>query len=143
MSARKIRRGSTLASPDRGTKRQCSNCGTKFYDLNRDPVLCPNCGTVFVIAAARPNGRPRPEAPVKVEPKVEEVEVDPAAAAAVVVPLDEVEEAEEGAEEVIPEVEGVEEAENIGVDDENTFLEEEEDDPKIGFDVPVGKVEER
>lgn len=31
----------------RGTKRVCQNCGSKFYDLNRSPIACPICQTVF------------------------------------------------------------------------------------------------
>ena len=30
-----------------GKKVVCSNCGTKFYDLNRKPAACPNCGTEY------------------------------------------------------------------------------------------------
>jgi uncharacterized protein (TIGR02300 family) len=39
---------------ERGTKRTCQNpeCGSRFYDLNRDPVTCPICQTVYQIAAA-------------------------------------------------------------------------------------------
>jgi len=31
----------------RGTKRVCQNCGSKFYDLNRDPITCPICQTIY------------------------------------------------------------------------------------------------
>ena len=31
-----------------GKKVICSNCGTKFYDLNRKSMVCPNCGTEYV-----------------------------------------------------------------------------------------------
>ena len=31
-----------------GKKVVCSNCETKFYDLNRKPVVCPNCGTEYI-----------------------------------------------------------------------------------------------
>ncbi|MBX2806138.1 MAG: TIGR02300 family protein [Hyphomicrobiales bacterium] len=31
----------------RGTKRVCGNCGSKFYDLNREEIICPICNTVF------------------------------------------------------------------------------------------------
>ncbi len=27
-----------------GSKHYCENCGTRFYDLQRFPVICPNCG---------------------------------------------------------------------------------------------------
>jgi len=36
-----------LAKPEWGTKRTCQNCGAHFYDLRRDPVICPVCSTVF------------------------------------------------------------------------------------------------
>ena len=32
-----------------GIKRNCSNCGTKFYDLLKFPIVCPNCNTEFDI----------------------------------------------------------------------------------------------
>ena len=30
--------------PERGEKRLCGSCGVKFYDLNKDPIICPKCG---------------------------------------------------------------------------------------------------
>jgi uncharacterized protein (TIGR02300 family) len=30
-----------------GKKVICLNCETKFYDLNRKPAVCPNCGTEY------------------------------------------------------------------------------------------------
>jgi uncharacterized protein (TIGR02300 family) len=36
-----------VAKPELGGKRQCQNCGVKFFDLNKDPILCPKCGTTF------------------------------------------------------------------------------------------------
>ena len=32
-----------MAKPEWGTKR-IGPCGTKFYDFNKSPVICPNCG---------------------------------------------------------------------------------------------------
>jgi hypothetical protein len=29
-------------------------CTKKFYDLGKDPIVCPNCETVFVIPKAPP-----------------------------------------------------------------------------------------
>src|SRR5438876_11345909 len=39
---------------DRGTKRSCQNpqCGSRFYDLNRDPITCPSCGTAYALSAS-------------------------------------------------------------------------------------------
>jgi uncharacterized protein (TIGR02300 family) len=41
-----------VAKPELGTKRLCASCGAKFYDLNKDPIVCPKCETVFVIPVA-------------------------------------------------------------------------------------------
>jgi uncharacterized protein (TIGR02300 family) len=51
---------------DRGTKRTCQNpdCGARFYDLNRDPVACPICNTVYAIALQSP-----PQAPARPAPR--------------------------------------------------------------------------
>jgi len=47
-----------VAKPELGIKRLCAGCGAKFYDLNRDPITCPKCGTVFEVATISPRGRP-------------------------------------------------------------------------------------
>ena len=31
-----------------GKKVVCLNCDAKFYDLNRKPAICPNCGTEYI-----------------------------------------------------------------------------------------------
>ena len=31
----------------RGLKRVCSECGVRFYDLNKRPITCPSCETEF------------------------------------------------------------------------------------------------
>lgn len=38
----------------RGTKRTCQSgeCGSRFYDLNRDPITCPICGTIYELSAS-------------------------------------------------------------------------------------------
>jgi len=108
-----------LAKPELGTKHQCQNCGAKFFDLNKDPIVCPKCGTVFQVAAA---ARARPAAKAE-----EEEETEVATPAGVeVVSLDEVEAGEEkaAAEPVVDDIE--EEAEEDAADD--PFLEEEEED---------------
>ncbi|KWT70028.1 TIGR02300 family protein [Hyphomicrobium sulfonivorans] len=37
---------------ERGTKRTCQNgdCSARFYDLNRSPIVCPICGSKYLIA---------------------------------------------------------------------------------------------
>ena len=36
-----------MVDPKLGTKRQCEACDAKFYDLNKKPVTCPKCQTLF------------------------------------------------------------------------------------------------
>ena len=133
-----------MAKPDLGTKRTCPSCGTKYYDLNRDPIVCPNCGTVFVVAAAA-----RPERVVEPKPPVAEVTVaverEPD-----VVSLEDVEagaepdvgpDSDEG-DAAIPDVEVDAEIETA-VDD--TFLEEEEEEGDVSglLDVDAEEEDER
>ncbi|MGB0671459.1 MAG: TIGR02300 family protein, partial [Rhodospirillales bacterium] len=32
-----------MAKPEWGTKRACQSCGARFYDLGRNPIVCPKC----------------------------------------------------------------------------------------------------
>ncbi|HEY2132457.1 MAG TPA: TIGR02300 family protein [Acetobacteraceae bacterium] len=34
-----------MAKPELGTKRVCVSCGARFYDLTKQPAICPKCGT--------------------------------------------------------------------------------------------------
>lgn len=36
-----------VAKPEWGHKRMCLSCGARFYDLNRNPITCPKCGSEF------------------------------------------------------------------------------------------------
>ena len=114
-----------MAKPDLGTKRLCASCGAKFYDLGKDPIVCPKCETVFhPVVATRSRGG-APAAPVA--PLVPEAEV-PEAAEVELVSLEEADaEAEGGKKEAA--VEGEEEVE-VADDaaDDNTFLETDEDE---------------
>jgi uncharacterized protein (TIGR02300 family) len=37
----------------RGTKRTCQACEVRFYDLHRDPIVCPACGAHHVPEAVQ------------------------------------------------------------------------------------------
>ena len=50
-----------------GTKRICPNCGTRYYDLRRDPIVCPKCGAGFDPEALLKTRRTRAAAPVAEE----------------------------------------------------------------------------
>ena len=108
-----------MAKPELGSKRQCQNCGAKFFDLNKDPIICPKCGTVFQGAAARS----RPAA----KEAEEEEDTEVATPAGVeVVSLDEVEASEEKAAE--PVVDDIDVEEDADETPDDPFLEEEEED---------------
>lgn len=104
-----------MAKPELGGKRQCQHCSTKFFDLNRDPILCPKCGTLFQVAAGgRVSARAAPA-------DDDEAEVDSAA-----VDLVPVEEADAGEDKS-----AVVSSDDIEIEDEpadDAFLEEEEED---------------
>ncbi len=33
-----------MAKPEWGMKRKCLDCGAFFYDMNKNPIICPKCG---------------------------------------------------------------------------------------------------
>src|SRR5262245_56628999 len=56
-------KGHFVAKPALGTKRICSGCEAKFYDLGKDPIVCPTCETVYVVPAPEPPRGGRGSAP--------------------------------------------------------------------------------
>src|ERR1044071_9730045 len=56
-----------LAKPEWGSKRICPSCGTRYYDLLRDPVICPKCATPFDADAFLRSRRARPAPPIEKE----------------------------------------------------------------------------
>ena len=44
-----------MAKPEWGLKRSCLSCGARFYDMQRDPIICPSCEAEFdPLALVRP-----------------------------------------------------------------------------------------
>ncbi len=56
--------GLAVAKPEWGLKRVCQSCSAKFYDMQRNPIVCPKCGATFDPDALLKSRRPRPT-PVK------------------------------------------------------------------------------
>jgi uncharacterized protein (TIGR02300 family) len=52
-----------VAKPALGTKRICQGCEAKFYDLGKDPIVCPTCETVYVVPKPEPARGGRSYAP--------------------------------------------------------------------------------
>ena len=120
-----------MSKPARGTKRVCPSCGARFYDLNRTPIVCPLCQSIYQAAPPPPPSRRWGRAQPVETRRVEEPQAKaPVLEGPEIVSL---EEAEEGTSEVPTEeneeiVElGGEGAEIHAGDDENAFLEEEEE----------------
>jgi uncharacterized protein (TIGR02300 family) len=113
-----------VARAELGTKRHCSSCGAKFYDLGKTPILCPKCGSVFEVAVVSASSRREAaKAPVVVPEKVvEELPVPDVD----IVSLDEV--AADEAADVDDEDIVVDDDTEIEDDDDDTFLEADEDD---------------
>ena len=110
-----------MPKPELGTKRQCQNCGAKFFDLAKDPIVCPKCGTVYQVASMPARSSARGKA-AEDEPEVETAEAE-------LVPLEEADAVEdEKVAAVLP-------GDDVEIEDEaaedDTFLEEEEEDSDV------------
>jgi uncharacterized protein (TIGR02300 family) len=110
-----------VAKPEWGSKRICPSCGTRYYDLMREPVICPKCSTPFDPEAFLKSRRARPAAPV-------EKELEPVGADELDTELepDEAEVAEEEEEEAAPLEEAEEEDEEL-LEDASELGEDEDD----------------
>jgi len=60
-----------MAKPEWGVKRTCPSCGARFYDLTRNPAVCPKCGHEFDPATALKPKRAKGEKPAKAAPAAE------------------------------------------------------------------------
>ena len=110
-----------MAKPEWGTKRICPSCGTRYYDLLRDPVICPKCSTPYDPEAFLKSRRARPAAPV-------EKELEPVGADELDTELEteEADVAEEEEEEAVPIEEAEEEDEEL-LEDASDLGEDEDD----------------
>ena len=112
-----------MAKPEWGTKRICPSCGTRYYDLLREPVICPKCSTPYDPEAFLKSRRARPIPPVEkeIEPVGgEELDADLETEEAEVV------EEEEEQEEGVPLEEAEEEDEEL-LEDASELGEDEDD----------------
>ena len=124
----------------RGTKRTCQNseCGSRFYDLNRDPIICPICQTAYRIepgpllvaenqrAAADKAALRKPKKPVYDVEGIKPEDAPDADADEALVPIED-------------------EAEAAVAEEDETFLEAEEEDGTDMTNIigPVAEEDER
>lgn len=112
-----------MAKPDLGTKRLCGNCGAKFYDLSKTPIVCPKCETVFVVAPVSSRARPEAAAAARAAAVAEPEVVAPETAEAEFVSLEEADAETAGAKTGA-------EGEEVEIDpaiDADAFIEEQEE----------------
>ena len=112
-----------MAKPEWGTKRICPSCGARYYDLLRDPIVCPKCSTPFDPEALLRARRARPVAPV--EKAIEPVAADDVDADLETAEVEAVEDGEEE-DEAVPLEEAEEEDEEL-IEDASELGEDEDD----------------
>ena len=132
-----------MAKPELGTKRLCAGCGAKFYDLNKDPITCPKCGTVYEVAVVAPRGRPDAAA-ARAQAAAPVAEAEPETHEAEFVSLEEADAEAEGGAKKSP-AEGVEDVEDVevegGDEDDATFIEETEEEDTDVTEIIGGDIE--
>ena len=115
-----------MAKPELGTKRLCDGCAAKFYDLNKDPIFCPKCGTQFVLVAEKVEPEPAPA------PEPEEDNDETNDDAPEIISLEDADAEVAGEDEDLPDLGDDEVESDIGDNDDDTFLDtEDEDDPGV------------
>lgn len=48
-----------IAKAEWGTRRTCQGCATPFYDLQKNPIICPNCQTPYELLTSSKGRRGR------------------------------------------------------------------------------------
>lgn len=101
---------------DLGMKLTCESCGARFYDLNKQPGICPKCGTanarpVIFKASRRPSAEDREKAAAaaKAPPKA--------------VPEDDIADDSDDEDEDV-----IEDTSDLGEDDDDVEVEVEKDE---------------
>ena len=104
----------------RGTKRTCQSdeCGARFYDLGRSPIVCPICGSLYELASG-------PAAAAVTADKATRRFKTPVDEPDKVVPTEKIPEAAEDEQVALVDLE---EEETITPDEDDTVFEEEEDE---------------
>ena len=69
-----------MAKPAWGKKRVCTNCGARFYDMKKEPAICPKCGTEDTLQPLlkprrTPAPKPAPKKPPAANDDAEETDV--------------------------------------------------------------------
>ncbi len=111
-----------MAKPEWGRKRICYSCGSVFYDLRRDPIVCPKCAAKFDPEAILKSRRSRVAVVEEAKPKPSAPDTSEA---------DEAKDAEPAAKDAEPAAED----EESTAEDEDTDLDAEDALPEDASDL--------
>jgi uncharacterized protein (TIGR02300 family) len=131
-----------VAKPELGIKRLCGACGAKFYDLSKDPITCPKCGTVFQVVPV--STRARPEAAVARAPVRDAEPEAPEQQEAEFVSLEEADAEAQGAKKPAAGEEAAEADDDVEIDeslDDAAFIEETEEEDADVTEIIGGDIE--
>ena len=69
-----------MAKPAWGKKRTCTSCGARFYDMRKNPAICPKCGTEdnlqpLLKPRRTPAAKPAPAKPAAANDDADEMDV--------------------------------------------------------------------
>lgn len=136
-----------MTKPELGVKRDCPNCGARFYDLNKEPAHCPKCEHEFVPEALLKPRKPRredepaekDEPAARTETSLEAADKEAKPAKSKRKPaLD-----DENAESDDENVDDLEDIEDIDVDmddeDDDSLLEDDDEDSDVSGIVTTGE----
>ena len=71
-----------MTKPNLGKKRTCLSCEARFFDLNKNPAICPKCGEEYKLPVTKVKKTSQPDQKnenveaAKVDPLAKETQVD-------------------------------------------------------------------
>ena len=135
-----------MVKAELGTKRTCPSCAARFYDLLKNPIVCPKCGATFVAASILPSKGDMPAMAPAPKPRVTEEADDMEVADVELVSLEDAEAPDVADDDETAGIEDVDLGDEAGGDEaeDDTFLveEEEEGDSMSGLLDTGGKEED-
>jgi len=112
-----------------GTKRTCPSCAARFYDLMKNPIVCPKCNANFVAASVLPSKGEMPAMAPVPKPRVVEVADDVEVADVELISLEDAEAPDVADDDETAGIEDVDLGEEGAAEaEDDTFLVEEEED---------------
>ena len=133
-----------MVKAELGTKRTCPSCAARFYDLMKNPIVCPKCNANFVAASVLPSKGDMPAMAPAPKPRVVEVADDVEVADVELISLEDAEAPDVADDDETAGIEDVDLGEEGAAETEDdTFLvEEEEDGDNMSGLLDTGKEDE-